>query len=243
MDILLKSTTNTLYKDSMCCIRVLKNLIVTKFGGGAIGVDGKSIPLIIKRIKELKKDAKIIAVFSAPLTIHDGKEQSLTDLALFLGKKAESGESVGLQEIRRVYHKILNHVDKKYQDECKKTIELFLEKSERALREAAEKKEFTDVIRSTVLAYSGEILMSHVMDYVLKSAGIRSDVVRFDIWPIITDKNMESANFLASQSAQNIEAAEALLEKNDVLSIGGFIGKTVDGLETTYERGGSDRIS
>ena len=32
-----------------------------------------------------------------------------------------------------------------------------------------------------------------------------------------------------------------LIEKNSVVTIGGFIGKTVDGLETTYERGGSDR--
>jgi aspartate kinase len=34
-----------------------------------------------------------------------------------------------------------------------------------------------------------------------------------------------------------------LLEENEVISIGGFIGKTVDGLETTYERGGSDRTA
>jgi aspartate kinase len=85
--------------------------------------------------------------------------------------------------------------------------------------------------------------MSYVMDYVLKSAGIRSAVIGFEIWPIITDNNIESANFLASQSAQRLETTEVLLEKNDVLSIGGFIGKTEDGLETTYERGGSDRTA
>jgi aspartate kinase len=34
-----------------------------------------------------------------------------------------------------------------------------------------------------------------------------------------------------------------LVEQNEVVSIGGFIGKTVDGLETTYERGGSDRTA
>jgi len=33
------------------------------------------------------------------------------------------------------------------------------------------------------------------------------------------------------------------LENNDVLSIGGFIGKTSEGIETTYERGGSDRTA
>jgi aspartate kinase len=34
-----------------------------------------------------------------------------------------------------------------------------------------------------------------------------------------------------------------LIERNDVVSVGGFIGKTIDGLETTYERGGSDRTA
>ena len=34
-----------------------------------------------------------------------------------------------------------------------------------------------------------------------------------------------------------------ILKLNDVVCIGGFIGKTIDGLETTYERGGSDRTA
>src|SRR4029077_21262338 len=63
------------------------------------------------------------------------------------------------------------------------------------------------------------------------------------IWPIITDNNLESANFLASESSEKMIEAEKLLERNDVLSIGGFIGKTIDGVETTYERGGSDRTA
>ena len=33
------------------------------------------------------------------------------------------------------------------------------------------------------------------------------------------------------------------IDHSDVVSMGGFIGKTVDGLETTYERGGSDRTA
>jgi aspartate kinase len=34
-----------------------------------------------------------------------------------------------------------------------------------------------------------------------------------------------------------------LVEDNDVVTIGGFIGKTADGVTTTYERGGSDRTA
>ncbi len=221
----------------------MKNLVIAKFGGSAIGIDGKQIPLIIKRINELKKDAKVIAVFSAPLTEHDSKQRSLTDIALKIGQKAEEGNPVSIEELKKPYQKILEFVDKKYQDDCKKIIDSLLEKSSNALNIAIQKKEFAYETRSRVLAYSGEILMSHVMNYVLKSAGIKSDVIGFDTWPIITDKNIESANFLVMESSQNVNAIEALLEKNDVLSIGGFIGKTIDGLETTYERGGSDRTA
>jgi len=221
----------------------LKNVIIAKFGGSAIGIDGKQIPLIIKRINELKKDAKVIAVFSAPLTEYDSKQRSLTDIALKIGQKAEEGNPVSIEELKKPYQKILEFVDKKYQDDCKKILDSLLEKSSNALNIAKQKKEFSYETRSRVLAYSGEILMSHVMNYVLKSAGIKSDVIGFDIWPIITDKNIESANFLVVESSQNINAIEALLEKNDVLSIGGFIGKTTEGLETTYERGGSDRTA
>lgn len=221
----------------------MKNLVIAKFGGSAIGIDGKQIPLIIKRINELKKDAKVIAVFSAPLTEYDNKQRSLTDIALKIGQKAEEGNPVSIEELKKPYQKILEFVDKKYQDDCKKIIDSMLEKSSNALNIAIQKKEFAYETRSRVLAYSGEILMSYVMNYVLKSAGIKSDVIGFDTWPIITDRNIESANFLVVESSQNVNAIEVLLEKNDVLSIGGFIGKTTDGLETTYERGGSDRTA
>ena len=221
----------------------MEKLVVAKFGGSASGIDGEHVSDIINRIKELKKDAKVITVFSAPLTIHDGKRKSLTDLALLLGRKAEEGTIPDINEIRKPYEKILNFVSEPYRIECKKVIDSFLEKTQTAYNDAMQKRSFADEIRSRALAFSGEILMSYMMNYIMKSNGIKSDVVSYDIWPIITDNNIESTNFLASESINRIEPVEQLLKENDVLSIGGFIGKTVDGTETTYERGGSDRTA
>ena len=34
-----------------------------------------------------------------------------------------------------------------------------------------------------------------------------------------------------------------MLDENQVITIGGFIGRTTDGIITTYERGGSDRTA
>ncbi|MDC8453221.1 MAG: aspartate kinase, partial [Candidatus Nitrosotalea sp.] len=222
----------------------MKNLVISKFGGSAVGVDGMLIPSIIKRINELKKDSKIITVFSAPLTVYNEKQRSLTDIALEIGRKAEKGENIGTEILRKPYQKIVSMIeDKMLQDECNRTINSFLEKAEAVLVEVVQKREFANEIRARLLAYSGEVLMSHVMNYVLKNSGIKSEVISFDVWPIITDNNLESANFLASESSEKMSETEKLLENNDVLSIGGFIGKTVEGIETTYERGGSDRTA
>ena len=114
---------------------------------------------------------------------------------------------------------------------------------ETELEKVAKNKEFADETRSKILAFSGEIIMSQIMEYILKSHSIKSQFVGLEDWPIITDNNIESTNFLVNESSKNIEHVEKMLEKNDVISIGGFIGRTKDGIMTTYERGGSDRTA
>ncbi len=219
----------------------MESLVVAKFGGSASGIDGEFVSDIVTRIKELKKDSKVIAVFSAPLTIHDGKRKSLTDLALHIGKKAEEGAVPDITPIRKAYERILGSVSDSLKPECQKLLDSFLEKTLQSFNDAKNSGEFANEVRSRALAFSGEILMSYVMSYILKSNGIKSDVVSYDVWPIITDNNIESTNFIASESLARLEPLEHLLQQNEVISIGGFIGKTIDGTETTYERGGSDR--
>ncbi len=221
----------------------MERLVVAKFGGSASGIDGEFVSDIILRIKQLTQDSKVIAVFSAPLTIHEGKRKSLTDLALFIGRKSEEGEIPDITPIKQSYTKILSYVSDQYRPECQKTVDSFLGKALKAFSDAREKHSFTDDIRSRALAFSGEILMSYVMSYILKSSGLKSDVASYDNWPIITDNNIESTNFLASESAARLGPLEEMVKNNQVVSIGGFIGKTVDGVETTYERGGSDRTA
>ena len=218
-------------------------LVVAKFGGSAIGIDGISIPLIIDRINDLKKDSKVLAVFSAPLTISNGKKCSLTDVILEQGRNVENGTKATLDAVKSCYQKILELVNSENKEDCQKIINLFLKKAENALDEALQKKEFAEEVRSRSLAFSGEILMSHVMNYILKSNGIKADTVSYDDWPIITDNNIESTNFLASKSRENLDKTAKLVQENEVVTMGGFIGKTLDGITTTYERGGSDRTA
>ena len=221
----------------------MTNLVIAKFGGSAIGPDGVLIPQIVNRINNLKTDSKVISVFSAPLTTHDGKKRSLTDVILEQGKNAENGIKPTLEIVKVSYQKILQLVNDENKQSCQNVIDVHLEKSQKALNDAFDSKEFVDEIRSRALAFSGEILMAHVMNHILRSNGIKSDAVEFDDWPIITDNNIESTNFLKSESDDRMEKITNLVENNQVVAIGGFIGKTVDNVTTTYERGGSDRTA
>ena len=168
----------------------MKKLVVAKFGGSAIGIDGITIPLIIDRINDLKKESKIIAVFSAPLTIQNGKKCSLTDVILEQGRNVENGTKATLDVVKSCYKKILEFVNSENKEDCQGIIDLFLKKAENALDEALEKREFANEVRSRALAFSGEILTSYVMNYVLKSNGIKAETIGFDNWPIITDHNI-----------------------------------------------------
>ena len=220
----------------------MTNLVVAKFGGSALGPDGEFIPVIVQRINDLRKDSKVIAVFSAPLTIRDGKKQSLTDVILEQGRNAEAGTKASLETVRDCYKKILKTIKAENAEKCMGMVDKHLTKVQEALDEAVKKK-FADEIRAKALAFSGEMLMSHVMKYILLDRQIKSEAVIFEDWPIITDHNTESTNFLVAESRARLGAMVDAVRKNDVVTIGGFIGKTVDGMTTTFERGGSDRTA
>lgn len=219
-------------------------IIVAKFGGSAIGVDGILIPQIINRIKQMVEKAKVIAVFSAPIITYEKESRSMTDVAIKVGRSYASSSAIEIEVLREVYERIAkDHVSQKFRDDFLKNLDKFYRQVIISLKQATENKRFVDLTRSRTLAYSGEITMSYLMDYIMRTHGIKSDHVDIDKWPIITDDNFEAANFMVEESKQNKGHLLDLIEYNEVVSIGGFIGKTIDGLETTYERGGSDRTA
>jgi aspartate kinase len=224
----------------------LTHVTVAKFGGSALGVDGILIPKVIDRIRQIiDQNAKVVTVFSAPVIDYERRATSMTDVAIHIGKSYASSNPVDIEVFRQVYE----HIASKYLSDLRSYNEFMhnLEKFNRqviiSLKQAAENRRFVDVIRSRTLAYSGEITMSYLMDYIMRCYGIRSAHVDIERWPIITDDNFEAANFMLAESRHNCSHLIDLVEHNDVVAIGGFIGRTIDGLETTYERGGSDRTA
>jgi aspartate kinase len=223
----------------------MTEVIVAKFGGSTIGQNGDQIPTVIERIKAMRKEEKkIVAVFSAPLMEHEGKVKSMTDIAINIGRKYASGQTVDTNIFYRTYLNIAKkYLSQKYFEEFEFHLNKFYNYVTSSLNHVAQNKRFIDVTRSRILAYGGEITMSYLMDYIMRSNGLKCDHVDIEKWPIITDDNFEAANFMLEESKEHKKHFLKLLEENEVISIGGFIGKTIDGLETTYERGGSDRTA
>lgn len=214
-----------------------------KFGGSTIGADGVCIDKIIERINEkIEAQNKVVAVFSAPLIRYRDKLTSMTDVAIHIGKNYSQSNPIEIDMLREVYENIAsNNLSQEYQKKFSDEINRFYKEIIISLKQTAENRRFVDVTRSRILAYSGEVPMSYLMDYVLRSKDIKSDHAKIEQWPIVTDDNFEAANFLIEESREKARHFFELIEKNSVVTIGGFIGKTIDGLETTYERGGSDR--
>ncbi|MGI0037957.1 MAG: aspartate kinase [Nitrososphaera sp.] len=223
----------------------MTSVTVAKFGGSALGVEGSMIPKIIERIRQLQQESRVVTVFSAPLIENDGKASSMTDVAIRVGRSYAASNPVEIEVLREVYEQIAGKyiTDSGYKEEFLANLDKFYRQVIISLKQAAENRRFVDVIRSRTLAYSGEVTMSYLMDYVMRSFGLKSSHVLIDKWPIITDDNFEAASFMMQESKQNSDHLVELVEHNDVVSMGGFIGRTVDGLETTYERGGSDRTA
>ena len=222
----------------------MERLIIVKFGGSALGIDGVKIPIVIRRINELKRNAKIVCVFSAPLTHYEGRNLSMTDVAIRVSRNYATLNPVDIDILKEVYLKISDkYLPYDYRQRFASDLEKFTEIVLVSLKQVAENRRFVDVSRSRILAYSGEIVISCLMNYILKSNDVNSESVSVGEWPIVTDDNFEAANFMLDESKKHLDSLVDLLECHDVLCIGGFIGKTIDGLETTYERGGSDRTA
>ena len=223
----------------------MSSITVAKFGGSTLGTDGIMIPLIIDRIKQLQQKSKVITVFSAPLIEYNGKVSSMTDVALRVGKSYASSSPVEIEVLREIYERLATKyvTDSIRYKEFLDHLDNFYRQVIISLKQAAENKRFVDVIRSRTFAYSGEVTMSYLMDYIMQCFGLKSSHVPIEKWPIITDDNFEAANFMVNESKQHSDNLIDLVDHSDVVSMGGFIGKTIDGLETTYERGGSDRTA
>ena len=87
-------------------------------------------------------------------------------------------------------------------------------------------KRFSGNIKARTLTLGGELVMSMLMDYIMKSNGLESCCLSMEDWPIVTDDNFEDAlpNFESSKKRLHILIEP--LEEGKVVSLAGFLGAT-----------------
>ncbi len=219
--------------------RTGNKISVIKIGGKGIGQNGENIQTIVNRVKNIKErdDYGSVVVASAP--------EGITDLAIKVGKSYEDPKlpRIAPSCLFSPYINIANNfMNGPYRKEFLAKLKDCREVVLKTL-ELVEPNNFVDRFRARILGHSGEIPISAALDYVFRSQGVDSCHIPIENWPIVTDNNFESANFLREESSKRLRHLLDPLEQRKVISIGGFIGITVDGIETTFRRGGSDRTA
>lgn len=210
-----------------------RSLSVAKFGGSLLDVEGKGIPKIIKRVRELREKDGFgpIIVFSAPM--------GTTDALINIGESYAQSCSLPLAPVFEVYTRLAKaHVASELQEQVLTELAGF-EALTLATLEAINKR-FSGNVKARILTLGGEVAMSTLMDYIFRSNGLDSCHVPLEEWPIVTDDNFEDAVPHLAQSKKRLHTLIGPLEDGKILCLAGFLGMTLDGLETILGRGGSD---
>jgi aspartate kinase len=210
-----------------------KKLSVAKFGGSLLDVKGKGIPKILKRIKELKAKDYFgpIVVFSAPM--------GCTDELIRIGESYAQSAPITINPVFAIYNRLAKlYVKGKYLKQAVAALADYKSQTEEAL--ASVNKRFSGNIKAKILTLGGELAMSALADYILKSNGLDSCCLPVQNWPIVTDDNFDDAAPNYELSKKRIDTLIEPLEDGKIISLAGFLGVTTDGLETVLGRGGSD---
>ncbi len=210
-----------------------KNVSVAKFGGSLLDVEGKGITKIVKRIKEIreKDGCGPVVVFSAPMGV--------TDALIKIGESYAQECRLPLEPVFEVYeHLAKQYVKGKWLKQAQTEICNYKKITQTTLNSVNNR--FSGHIKAKTLTLGGELAMSSLMDYILKSNDVDSCTLSLSEWPVVTDDNFEDALPNFEQSKKRLHTLIEPLEDGKVVSMEGFLGVTSDGLETILGRGGSD---
>ena len=206
---------------------------VAKFGGSLLDAEGKGIPKILKRIRELKASGSLgpICVFSAPT--------GCTDELIQIGESCAQSFKASVETVFQIYEHIAKvYVRGELLKHVQEELAFYKTHTEEALGRV--NKRFSGNVKAKVLTYGGELATSALMGYVLRSHGLECAFVSPCEFPVVTDDNFEDATPNYELSMKRLHTLLEPLNEGKVVSMAGFLGVTADGLETVLGRGGSD---
>jgi aspartate kinase len=211
----------------------LKTISVAKFGGSLLDVEGKGIPKILKQVNYLREKDGFgpIAVFSAPMGV--------TDSLIKIGRSYAQACTLPLEPVFEIYERLAKaYVNEQWLKQVSEELANYKALTQVTLESV--NKRFSGNIKARILTLGGELAMSTLMNYVLKSNSVDSCIVSLEQWPVVTDDNFEDALPNYELSKKRIHVLIEPLEDGKTVCLAGFLGVTTDGLETILGRGGSD---
>lgn len=172
-----------------------------------------------------------IVVFSAPM--------GCTDMLIRIGESYAQSTPIPLEPVFEIYNNLAKaHVKGEWLKQAQDEINQYKKHTQNALESI--NKRFSGNIKAKILTLGGELAMSTLADYILKSNSLDSCSLSFENWPVVTDDNFEDAYPNYPYSLKRIDSLIEPLEEGKIISMAGFLGVTADGLETILGRGGSD---
>jgi len=212
--------------------------LVMKFGGvcTSSGTNILHIADIVGRY--VKGGDKVVLVISAMAGVTDGLMDLINDA--LVGKLDEVEKSIVMMRDRHVQACSEAIKDDKLRREAMRDVESLTQELCFTLRIISYLKEASPRTRDRVLAF-GEKMATRIVWRALMSEGINAEYFTGGQAGIITDDNFGRANPIMSLCEERLKKNLApLLERGVVPVVTGFMGQTVEGVETTLGRGGSD---
>ena len=212
--------------------------IVMKFGGvcTSSGANMLHIVNIVRRYVE--GGDKVVLVVSAMAGVTDGLIGLINDA--LAGKLDEVEKSIAMMRDRHVQACLEAIKDERLRLETVRDIEDLIRELHFTLKIISYLKEASPRTKDRVLAF-GEKMATRIVWRALMSEGIKAEYLTGGQAGIITDDNFGQANPIMSLCEKKLkENLMPLLERGVVPVVTGFIGQTVEGVETTLGRGGSD---
>lgn len=206
---------------------------MAKFGGSLLDAEGREIAKILKRIKELRNRDSFgpVVVFSAPT--------GCTDALIRIGESYAQSTPTSVDSVFEIYRRIAKqHVKGEYIKQALSEVSNYRSQTQEAL--ASVNKRFSGSVKAKVLTLGGELAMATLANYIMQSNNLDSCCLPVDKWPVVTDDNFEDATPNYESSKKRLETLVEPLEDGKIISFAGFLGVTLDGLETILGRGGSD---
>ncbi len=198
---------------------------IYKFGGAALK-DANGVKCVGNIIKNFNEESLVVVVSAM------GKTTNALEWVFRYYIQNSNQKYNALQDIKSFHFNILKNLFEATNEVYTKVHNYFQE-----LEKKLEIPPTTDVdFEYDQIVVYGELISSVIVYYYLRSCGI--NIKWIDVRNcLITNNNYRDANIIYEQSQSKLKSA---IEKNNWYLCQGFIGKNIDGNNTTLGREGSD---